>query len=957
MQRTYTGFSSHSIIYFSITVHFGGSWQPSDSLILQLDDTYTQVFSLWPSVNGHTTDTCETLSLSSTKTQIVGKAFHSSDNLNLKLSWKTHGSATPVPFFAIRDVLMSFGMKKSSDVEEAYVNIGDTNVQKSTSCSGNLFYDLTTSSCRPCDAACSQCFGASNAQCYSFSWTHYYDGSQVTLCSPLCNGCYGPNANQCYSCTGSTPYLNKDNYCQGTCPPTDFIIDPLGVNQCISKCPTGQYLYWDFTCATSCDPPLISSIDSQSNALCKYPCAQSAHSFLYWNGSCLTTCPYFSRNENNYHFCDACQPGYYLYKYGTCLPTCHLGFASESIGDSLFCHSPCGADQYLYPDGSCQTTCPTSFIQNVEGHSYFCTFYLTSKEHSQAKNIAATQKVLGAALGSCAAILSAMNFANPTVMLINILSDMLQYLRYISISYPPKLQTVLDSADTFSINILPDIPSSLAAHFPNTTLPANFQKYDLPSSFFINFWSSGIDLLLMVIGFVAVLVVTKCSANGCCRRIQQYFVKMKQAMKWNFMLVMFLSYYGQIVFYTSFELRQKFFSAAGPIISLILCLAINIVSIFVFAIMLKVVTVAIRLAKNRIATVSPSAQHHQTTDLVKWIDFSMLFESFHDHSFLQQVYVPLFTIRMCLFYAFISYLYSYPLTTMTLITLMSIIAVVYLVFVQPQRSRIELYECIFPECVLLLINICVLVLAILDKKSADVQSAREITGDMVIWVNTVFRAISTAYFSIKMLVQITGKIRAACNKSARTNVLQTNAVINIAQEQTIVKNMTQSPKIGDLSHLRSGQIPRHHHPTILEQKCNTEMVNRDQGTLKAGRISPTSRDQSQDSSAYIFNNQLNGSSSYIFDQSAQMQRADVEDNSIKDQNMNESRNDYTPDSVKKGVDKCLESPPKRGAITNFSRDPNQKLVLDQIRKANGYFDVPADDSYNRGKRTNHRRKI
>ena len=949
MQRTYTGFSSHSIIYFSIIVQFGGSWQPSDSLILQLDDIYIQVFSLWPSVNGHTTGTCETLSLSSTKTQIVGKAFHSSDNLNLKLSWKTHGSATPVPFFAIRDVLMSFGMKKINDVEEAYVNIGDTSVQKSTSCSGNKYYDLTTLSCKTCNAACSQCFGASNAQCYSSAWGYYYDGSQVTSCSSTCIGCYGPNANQCEGCKDSVPYLNKDNSCQATCSPAYFIVDQSAqIKRCIAKCPVGLYLHWNFTCITSCDPPLISSIDSQSNSLCKYPCAQSAHSFLYWNGLCLTTCPYFSRNENNYHFCDACQPGYYLYKYGTCLPTCRLGFASESIGGSLFCHSPCGADQYLYPDGSCQTTCPASFLQNSEDDSWFCALNLTSEERIQAKQVAATQKVLGAILASCTTFLSAMNFANPTAMLINILSDMLQYLRYISISYPPKLQTVLDSDDAFSISILPNIPSSLAAYFSNTTLPANFQKYDLPSSFFVNFWSPGVSLLLTVMGFVAVLGIQKCSATGCCRKIHQHFVKMKQAMKWNFMLVMFLSYYGQIVFCTSFELRTMSFSRLGPIISLILCLAINIISVAVFIIMFKVVTAVIRLAKNRVTTISLSGQQHQTADLDKWMDYSVLFESFHDQSFLKQAYVPLFTIRMYLFYAFISYLYKFPLATMILITLMSIIAVIYLFFVQPQRSRIELYECNFSEFVLLLINTCVLTLSILDKKSADVQSAREKIGDVVIWTNTIFRAMSTAYFFTKMFVQLISKIRAAYNKRSRRNILQTNAVENIAQEQTVAKSQIKSSEVRNPSHLSAGHIPQHR-PVIPVQKYNTEIVAMKSRALKVSRIFPTSHEQSQD--------QLNRSSSYIFDQSAQIQRADVEDNRIKEQNMNESRNDYPLDSIKNSADKCSESPPKRGVITNFvSRDPNRKLVLDQIRQAHGYFDLPAYDSHNTGKRNNRRRK-
>ena len=108
------------------------------------------------------------------------------------------------------------------------------------------------------------------------------------------------------------------------------------------------------------------------------------------------------------------------------------------------------------------------------------------------------------------------------------LTDMLQYLRYIKIKYPARLQIILDSIDSFSINLIPNIPDEVIYAFPNSALPDNFQKYELPSDFFVNFWSSGITLLALGMGFLAVYLLEKCT-KGCLFYIFSYLLHKNEA--------------------------------------------------------------------------------------------------------------------------------------------------------------------------------------------------------------------------------------------------------------------------------------------------------------------------------------------------------------------------------------------------------------------------------------------
>ena len=383
---------------------------------------------------------------------------------------------------------------------------------------------------------------------------------------------------------------------------------------------------------------------------------------------------------------------------------------------------------------------------------------------AEAKIVAKLQEVFSYMLNSCANVISAVNFSNPMSIFFSILTDMVQYLKYIDIDYPTKLQLTFNSADVLAISIVPNIPDKLARNFPSSPLPASFQKYDFPSSFFVNFWYPSVNLASLLIGLMIVCIFEKCmkSRKG---RIYSFFAKLKKVLKWNYSLSLLLSYYGHIILFSSFEFRTNNLTGTGPILSFTLCVLMNALSLFVLLYMIRII-IKIRSAKaeqNR-ATGSISQSHHLTVEKTKWEDWQMVFDSFKEDSFFHQAYLPITTLRIVLFYIIIAYLYSWPLLQITLITLLSLSMIFYLVTVRSPKEFVQLIECLVQEAVILVINALVLGLAILNKVDSSAHASKETIGDIIIWTNTGFCMGGSIYMLLKTVIIIFYRLKESLKK-------------------------------------------------------------------------------------------------------------------------------------------------------------------------------------------------
>ena len=408
MSRLYSGFSTHSVIYFNIALALGGIWQGTDYFSIKFDDRGPFSFSPGSAVQNKAGTYCA--GVSTLETNIVGKILHSASTVTVYIAWSFPGTGSPSPSIGIKDISMSFGTKKADDTEGVYLSLGDTGVSGSTICPVGRYFDTSSNYCQYCNSICWNCFGPSAAQCYRPPWNGYYDGAIAynAANTPYCSSASGLGTSQCNWCADNYA-LNPDGSCSTSCPSPYVKYGDNLFHICLMPCSSSQYMAWNNSCIDTCNSALISGTDSHGKT-CSYPCGRSPYTYLYWDGSCRTTCTYYPRVENYYQFCDVCQRGYYKYDNGSCLTSCEASFTLKNIGDSLFCtfpcsdtnlyayansscfstcqplfkiitsgvykfcNYPCSSSQYLYANGSCLATCQALFIPRMEGSNQFCDY-------------------------------------------------------------------------------------------------------------------------------------------------------------------------------------------------------------------------------------------------------------------------------------------------------------------------------------------------------------------------------------------------------------------------------------------------------------------------------------------------------------------------------------------------------------------------------------------------------
>ena len=366
MERTYVGFTSHDIIYYSLTVALVGSWQPTHSFTIQIENNAPTTY--YPSAYASNFLTMHCGGTTSYMGFVVGKKFHSTSALTIRISF----SISPSISFAVKDLVMSFATHKASDVNgESYTFAAQTSDSVSTGCPYNTYKD-SSGNCQACNTVCFLCFGPSVTDCYAPKLHGYFDGTSFLIAGWPCIFGDPINVGKCLICYhGYT--LDIDGICKSSCTGTYTKIVDGNAAVCMIPCLSGTYRQLDNTCSSSCDPPFVRVTNHQETA-CTTPCGQSVNEFLNYDGTCVKSCKYYIKNINNNQICQSCaDPALYAYENTTCLSTCQLGFTPSNINGNKFCNYNCAAGKYIYSNGSCLSPCyPLFNIRIEQGSYYFC---------------------------------------------------------------------------------------------------------------------------------------------------------------------------------------------------------------------------------------------------------------------------------------------------------------------------------------------------------------------------------------------------------------------------------------------------------------------------------------------------------------------------------------------------------------------------------------------------------
>ena len=534
---------------------------------------------------------------------------------------------------------------------------------------------------------------------------------------------------------------------------------------------------------------------------CNYPCSSSE--FLYQNGSCLSTCqiPFVLAVQGDFHFCNF-----------ICTDTTNYYYLAESI-----CRSGCGY--------------PYSIISQVS-----CAIILSESDAHQVTAVSGISNSTTQAVGATSVAVSIFTSSDPTSFFLKALSSMLLSVRYMRIGYSPKLQAVFskNTMTNSSIAFIDKIHSTIKTSSTKYLLPDNFEQYKFHSSFLVNFWES-----LVSITFVSCLIVLIIVLNSCTKkwkRVNMLFSKLQDIIKWNFFFTYYMSFYGDIVLFTSFELRTIRLDSVMAVMSVLILMLINALPILMF---IKTLHIVSYLEQETVEVHERLRKQNLMKFNKKWKSYLVVYETFRASYWSQRAFFFIYSLRIYLFYCIISYLYTQPLAQAILISLINIGMILYLIRRYPIRNSIKLLQNIVQEIVLMIVNGCIVTLAIFDAAKIGSAQSREKIGDVIMYCGIVFSWLGLVFLLISAVFNLIIHCRNQRYKKERAVFLMQRANLRNLREprESLSQKLKQSQNdevrnssvLADLNPDRSSSLPLVFRSAIL----SSSTINRPENSLAA----------------------------------------------------------------------------------------------------------------------------
>ena len=627
--------------------------------------------------------------------------------------------------------------------------------------------------------------------CENSSIYFYWNGSCVENCpSPLSQDVLG-GQNYCdYQCL-EDEFLYWNGSCESSCP-WPFISETQGIylprNFCWFPCESTEYLYWNSSCLTECPYPLEVSIDATGAQFCNNPCGEGSSYYLYSNQSCRSTCPnplsiienpgvsycinpctadedtlgyYLCENktcmsrclspfririEPNVQYCDRpCSlPNIFWYRNGTCLPDCKAPYIQSTYSGVVLCLAPCKNSEYFYEyDKECHPKCPSPYKSKYADVIKVCysDVPISLSETEKIQDAAAGIQSQGDMASGGMKAASAMNSGSPSSALLAGLSSMLQYIRYMKINYPPKVEMLflVSAGSPISLGFDFEIPESIEKKLADNTLPDVFEKYDINSNFLNNLWDFLMTLLIVLV-VIGVLSVLKLAVPE--KRYPRTFLvlsKVLGAIRWNVPIMLICSSSGDIFFYASLQIQSSHLDSFSAIICFCVSLLMMIVVFIILVIGFKIMRSFKRQAEN-------------PNWVDKWKGYEILYEEYEERSIWSLAYMILFIVRGIIFNLTLANLFNFPLIQCIIINITNILMLGYLLYLRPLKNLLNLVQLFVNEGLVNIIGVSIVILAIMDKAGMNGQSTRVSVGDAIYFVIQTFNTFGLVFMGLGLLM-------------------------------------------------------------------------------------------------------------------------------------------------------------------------------------------------------------
>jgi len=377
---------------------------------------------------------------------------------------------------------------------------------------------------------------------------------------------------------------------------------------------------------------------------------------------------------------------------------------------------------------------------------------------------------------------SLMSYHDPGAYGFIALIKMFWHFRFIAVLFNVNHWTVLyrQTSDFTSIRFSRSFLVTLYNQIPQYDLPANFEAYGYPSSFLVNFWDSLMTICLVLAVMLAVWIF-ECIL-GSSKTLKPLLFKARKALQWNFFITLFLTYYNGIVLYTSFEWRTLHLSGARPIISFVLTILFAffgiVILVFSAIVSLKALKPENQIQEGKSTCVSEDFRSRNPSSEVFYFVVRGL-------GAMKHFFIPIFILRMVLYYIIIAYLWEHAIVQCSLITGLSVFMFLYYIIVNPFRTRTMQVFYLGQELILTIANICMTILSVkTDQLDSITSDSIRILSAIIIYAYLVFVYLGLIYLFIQVLFSL-----AHLYKSLRTN----------SYKQVIPKNSQTQPNNADTS--------------------------------------------------------------------------------------------------------------------------------------------------------------
>ncbi len=512
-------------------------------------------------------------------------------------------------------------------------------------------------------------------------------------------------------------------------------------------CEMGQFYDSVASKCSTCDSSCAICFGSSSSE-----CASCAEGYVY-DGTACVPCDKSCKNCNGplEGQCTSCAKGYLLYgSYClSCHPTCETCFGIKSNQ----CLS-CAADLYLDSNSTCSAYPASTFSTQTQ----------------------AVQDVLQNITKQGIVIVYVMSLVNPSIITIGLFEKMLQYIRYIDVSYSQELIKIFHDWDSswLSLNFGIEIPDEIGDGSSYHRVPSIFSDYQVSGNFLQNFWEN-----TMALGILGLLVsglwgLEYFVAKKNSQKSQKLFSTRLRIMAQNFLISQFYIKCGDIIFFFVIQAKAFWKSTALSVSSLLISVVLVLITLAFLGFHFWLINKYQKFEKKK-----------GFEDFCKKNEgMKILFEKFKDSSMLSQSFLLIFVIKDLASSVVLTTLFISPLSQIVIITTMNVLMIIYLIWKRPFREIIDGIEQLVYESLLLCANLCVFILAISDGEARVEKVSRAI-----IIINIIFNFCAIVFLLIG-LVTLAKHLHKIWEEKTIQNILPNSEEIKRARYDSIL----QSPK-------------------------------------------------------------------------------------------------------------------------------------------------------------------